>query len=265
MTDNLVMFGMEVEVAANGVRLAAALYDEGLSGTAHLHEYHCGEGSYSSCDVCAPTPDRATPWTAQEDSTVDAEFISKPLVFGTLEADDAIAEFSRLAIRNRVLTYGKTTQYYDTGNHVHVSRAPLGEDGELRLARLFARYSDHLARIAAGHAGTVRIYNTPSAESTREWFLEQSPPRDRYYYDAAGGWLAWKRHTVEFRLWNSTVTEWRLRLHAGLSVAMAQAAIDGKDTSPKDHTTFAHKFGDYMEPDVLGLYLRQLDYIGKES
>ena len=256
------MFGMEVEVAEGSRPLASMLYDEGLSGTSDLHDYHC------SCDVCDADPDRSTPWTSQEDCSVDGEFISKPLVWGTATADNAISDFARCALASRVRAgFGNGE---DTGNHVHVSKAPFLA-GELvgrhglssdRLLRLFLRYSDHLARVASGNLSSVRHYNSPERSDDRERRLD-SPLALGYH--SSGSWLQERAHTWEFRLWNSTIAEWRLRLHAGLTVAIAEAALHGVEVTSKTRATFATTVGPYMTPDVLALYMRQVAYAERNS
>ena len=46
---------------------------------------------------------------------------------------------------------------------------------------------------------------------------------------------------------------------------MVNAAIHGVRTSVNDRTTFLHKVGDYLEPEVIGLYVRQMKYLGMKE
>lgn len=262
------MFGMEVELAAGSATLAPILHREGLAAMDRLHHYHC------RCDGgCEQTTDRATPWSCQNDSTCDGEFISKPLTWDTSEADSAIEAFAACALEARARS-GYEQGGMQTGNHVHISRAPFQETGtERNLVALFARYQTHLIRVACGKNPWVRDYNNGLPESVREEALlgggdsGQSWRRGSRMSDLArygvGSYLYGKSYTWEFRLWNSTIAEWRLRLHAGLSVAMGKAALDGVEVSAKSRATFAQVVGPYMTPDTLAYYVRQVRYAEK--
>ena len=278
-----------------------------------MHSYHC------SCEYCSPDPDRENPLHAQEDCTVEGEIITKPLVYGSREADRTIAGLAS------ALTTGRGQPGEGAGFHVHVEHNN-DEVALVRLYRMFLRYQTDLAELASGQWGQVRDYNSPLTAdrmvftgprtllnycggticNNRTWrTLEaarmacEAPRRDSFirlgnefaYYcpghrvtteglprDAfwtaepaeltphfnwphKESWLAKREQTVEFRLWNSTRLEWRMRLAVGVSVAMVNAAVDGENVTENDERTLTSVLVPYLDSDTLAGVLRQSHYI----
>lgn len=249
--------GIEIEVANNGPDLASELFDRGLCGTNHLHDYHC------SCDVCDHDPRRPTPWTAQQDCTVAGEFISKPLEFGSAEFAAATEGLSA-AMLDLNVSPGQRRQ--NVGGHVHVDASDFGPANSVqrwRLRRLFLRYQDEMGMLASASQQEVRDYN-PRMRSWNEerfWSTDCEPS----YRSIEGGWLrSVSMKTIEFRLWNSTRLEWRMHLHAGISVGMATAALDWRNLPPVDRsdaTPLLVRLLPYLDERTLELANRQMAYV----
>lgn len=273
-------FGIECEMETGGSALFGSLNRRmgGVLGDG-MHEYHC------RCDVCEHSDGRSNPWTMQEDCTVSGEAISAILTWGTKAADDAIAMLAE-ALREARSQHGT-----DAGNHVHVDAARFYRTDEYgskvpitvrwrRLQRIMHRYQDdELRRVAQGSFTEVRSYNSKlvpwwgrmregarvgwpervGAEDLPLWYAETADA-DSVRGMIEGGWLRPTGRTMEYRLWNSTRVEWRLRLHAGLSVAITNAAIRGADVEYNDPRPLAHVIRPYADDETMDLLARQLRY-----
>jgi hypothetical protein len=117
--------------------------------------------------------------------------------------------------------------------------------------RLFLRYQQELAELAATRWDEVRAYNSPVGESY--W------PDGDYIASrtSKGHWLNDARHTFEFRLWNATRVEWRMRLAVSVSVAVVDAAADGVDVTKNDPRTLEEVLAPYLDDDAWAGILRQ--------
>lgn len=222
-------FGSECEQESGAHELLQVAYDMGLISEPHLHDYHC------RCQYCAHDFDRSNPWTAQDDCSISGsgggEFISKPLLFGSDEHFTSVEGLATAMLRAR------SNPGMAAGNHVHVEAELLGPRNSIqrhRLARLFHRYqTTTLALLAQGREGAVRNYNGTNRPYDEQAFWSTPSSLTKYQaYERRQGYegnnirLSSRLVTVEFRLWNSTRTEWRLNMHAGLSVAMVRTALD---------------------------------------
>jgi hypothetical protein len=249
--------GIEIEVANNGPSLASELSDRNLCGTDHLHEYHC------RCrDVCDHDPARPYPWTAQQDCTASGEFISKPLEFNSPEFRDAIAGLSEAMLD---LDVSPGRRGHNVGGHVHVDAADFGPANSVqrwRLRRLFLLHQDELGLLASGSQREVRRYNEPMRTYYADDFWSDECGGSRR--ELVGGWLRSSSvKTCEFRLWNSTRLEWRMHLHAGISVAMMTAALDWRNLPPvkrDDDTPLLDRLAPYMDERTAELAERQMTY-----
>lgn len=76
---------------------------------------------------------------------------------------------------------------------------------------------------------------------------------------ASGSWLDIHRHshTYEFRLWNATKAAWRIRLVAGLSVAMVNAAESGVDVTEHDTRSLEHVLAPWLDDEMWSGIIRQ--------
>lgn len=271
-------FGYEYEVAGNGRAVLDVLYNACHVSMSYLHEYHC------RCDECEPDnygPRGEWYWSAQEDCTVSAEFVSKILTWGTPTAERAFQIMERAAVTAGADLSG------DSGMHVHVGKPPTeavlrDDDGEGRplafttrqrttweLVRLFVRYQDDLRDIAAGFRGEVRGYNHPlRVRDQRFWSTDLSGPPDAAspHGQAAtnalrhvdGSWFS-NSHgaTYEFRLWNTSKAAWRQRLAVAYSVAMTQAAYYGAGVTENDSRPLEDVIGPYLDAESWAGLIRQ--------
>lgn len=260
-------FGSECEQESGATELLAVAYDMGLVSEPHLHEYHC------RCQFCRHDFDRANPWTAQDDCSISGsgggEFISKPLLFG---GDEHFASVEGLAT---AMLRARSNPGLRAGNHVHVEAALLGPGDSIqrhRLARLFHRYQDNtLALLARGREDAVRSYNghnRPYSESafwsTPSTLEDYQSYTNHYAYEGNNIRLSSRLVTVEFRLWNSTRTEWRLNMHAGLSVAMVRTALDPSVwVEQHDSREFLDIIAPYCDDATLESAHRQLAFASR--
>ena len=245
--------GFELEVSGGARNVVDGLRSLGLSDHTRLHAYHC------RCSDCQPRPFFGTNqrwFKAQQDCTANGEFISGVFEYGRPELDEAILGLGHVLLRaNDCATDG------NVGNHVHVGRNMLGPAASLRLQRLFARYGPDLQEIAAGPRSQMRTYNGDfrSIRATDLlWSAERAGSSNGYDTNYLGSYLlAYKAHTVEFRLWNAVRTPWRIRTHVGLSVAFVDAAIAGQDCVFEDERPLEDVIGDFMDADTWAGVLRQ--------
>ena len=248
-------FGFECEIVG-GTRLACELlHDDGLIADPHLHHYHC------SCPTCAT--DSRFLLHAQDDCTVEGEIVSRILEHGSDEADRAISGLSSALLKARAATSTAG------GFHVHVDRRDLDGLDVQRVWRLFLRYQDDLADLASTRFDDVRSYNYRCSERD----IYAVPWRNGLWSDtdealltgtvvdmhgSRGQWLWGTPYgTFEFRLWNATVAEWRMRLATGMSVAIVDAAKAGITVSKDDERPLEDVVGDFMDEPTWAGVIRQ--------
>lgn len=255
----ILTFGIECEVEYGGGNLAIALHDAGAKQDDKVHRYHC------SCAGCSY--DRDSPWTVQDDCSCGGEAISKVLKWnvGVGPDDEAAAAIATLG---KAMRTARTSPGRSAGNHVHVGHnfLPRYDNGLVNdnlLVRLFFRYqNEELNAVAGARDKVVRSYNAPL---TTRWLTEDM--REHFWdgtgrYAPEGRWLARRERTHEFRLWNSTRMEWRLHLHAGLSVAMMAAAVDGVEVVKNDTRSLTDVIGPYLDGRTADYLKKQLAHAG---
>lgn len=264
-------FGVELEVIGGGADVLSHLYDAGAVGDTYLHEYHCGKGG--GCAECDPWRD-GPDWTAQEDCTADAEFISRVLTAHTPEADDALATLAD------ALVAGRAEHDSGVGLHVHVDAGPFRTDDAalVRQWRMWLNYSADVAKLARGNYSNIRTGERMNANPSDVLGYGAGRHEAKAFFDAdhavaydmldgyvrhgtrTSRWLSGGRSagTFEYRIWNSTRSLWRIRLAAYVSVAMTQAVLDGHDANPDDGLTLLDVIGDHLPDDVYMAVFRQL-------
>lgn len=264
-------FGMEIEVSVGGGDVLSILYEDGHVTDGYLHDYHC---SCSSCRHYRSGPD----WTAQDDCTADAEFISRILTTGP-EGDEA------LAVMSAALIQGRSEHSSEVGMHVHTDAEPFRDDhaAVVRLWRLWLTYEDDIGTLARMSADRVRSYNAPcrvqGVLGYESHGREQEMSADFYtaeHGDAyemlhsyvklgnrSGRWLSGGtgEGTWEFRVWNGTRSLWRMRMAVYVSVALTVAALDGYEARPDDGRSLLHAIGDYLPEDVVMSIVKQLAFV----
>lgn len=245
------MFGFECEVKAGAAGVLdylnnAGVWEEGL------HSYHC------SCDDCDPMTGKLI--HAQEDCTCDGEFIARATPYAS---DDAELLFTTMAA---AVVSGRAVVGDGAGFHVHVDRRDLTENANLRVAQLFLRYQDEFDQLATGNLGHVRSYNAKFGgyRSDLDYVWSLAPGRAKrdsiqraLQLFFKGMWLAKQRNTWEFRVWNSTRAEWRMRLAVGVSVAVVNAAAARVNVTRDDPRSFEEVIGPFMDEDTWAGVLRQ--------
>lgn len=250
-------FGFELEVSSGARATLAILNRDGLTGHSRFHDYHCGCTECRARLVANGGDQRQYLFKAQNDCTADGEFITNILEYGSVAADRAISGISR------ALLLGGANVSGSVGNHVHVDQSGMDTASKLRLGRLFVRYQEELADIAAGPFRQVRGYNNPCSARPELWTATDGvmPMRGDYamnmYSLCNGSYLAWKDPTVEFRLWNATKAAWRIRTHVGLSVGMVHAAIGGADCTQYDTRCVEDVIGGFLDAPTWAGILRQ--------
>jgi len=246
--------GLEIEVTGGGADALQTL-SRTIGIDRYTHSYHC------QCrEQCAPSFDRPNIVTAQDDCTVEMEFITRPFYLGDNDS------WRQLGIVGDAFREART--YADpsaaTGGHVHVGAALLDElphrmmscgnlprfdaDGREQLAQFFYPLQEALRPYLAASAEDVRDYNHPIS---RDWRY-----RDRT------GWLNLRRGapTIEVRGWNGSVVPWRWRMAAGISAALVAAVLDGARPTRKARPVLSSVLGKHLDQETRELMSRQMFY-----
>lgn len=245
--------GHEVEYSAGSI-LAQKLHELGLTDDDGLHNYQCGCGT-------------RTPIHSTEDSTArGGEYLiggPNGVLFASDYYIEVIKAFSAAAIEVRCATGERV------GMHTHVGTADLGLVQKRLLLRNYLALQDDLLDLASSHMREVRSngctaprlptshYIRSDADWTRDiheidWHLPGRPTLNFGDYP--------NRHTVEFRVWNSTRSAWRMYLAGGISSALVQASADGHVAGKPGDVSIAEFLHDYMTPELAVMVHRQKTY-----
>lgn len=250
MTDTLSLsVGLEVEVTGGADDAAELMEPRGLIYDRERCDYHC------RCMACAATFGRGNVFAFQDDCSVDGEFITRPFLLGDAATWDELRQASRCM--TDAGAYASPME--STGCHVHVGAEQLhalpvryrnGErfDGFRQLEAVFFPLQETLVSYAAGSVETVRGYNYP-IRNPRE-----CENRDRQQWLNLRGKTG---PTVEFRLWNGSVTAWRWRMYAGISAAIVAATLDGARPSRKVRPLLTDALGSHIDSETRELMARQ--------
>lgn len=245
-------FGFECELTSGARHVIRELYNRGLAKMDYLHDYHCRDAECTAYDVEVDNYPHGGPpplFHGQHDCTVNGEIITNILTLGKPKADQAFAELSDV-LRSVRAGIGESA-----GMHVHVDKTDLTTEGITRVQRIFLRYQDDIAELAAGRFGEVRGYNSRFSEYV--WPRRLDTPVS---YFTRGTWLAQQSQTFEFRVWNSTRVEWRMRMAVGVSVAIVNAAKDGVNVRQNDARPFEEVLFDYLDDDAWAGLIRQRSF-----
>lgn len=269
LSNDPIRCGTELELSHGIAGVIDHLGAADMVTATHPHDYHC------TCSDCDCT--RAQGWTVQSDCSLPrggGEFITPILTFGS-------DNYNRhMFAMGRSMVLGRPVADHHGGNHVHVDQRAMDGAGLHRLYRLFLRYQDHeLDILARAGANTVRSYNernssggyygnrNPVGNFWAPWTDEDDEQSTRYdglldHRRCYGSWLRTTGRTVEFRLWNATTSEWRLRLHVGLSVAMVNAARNGEWVEQDDPRPFAEVIEPYADDETLSYMFAEFKFHG---
>lgn len=284
-----VTLGYEAEYETGGPELGAVLAQRGLTPSDEFHGYHCDCHDCCSDVACvlgddgyAPGDDH-TPFYLQNDSTCSGEVIARPRRAGDRWQDD-VAALCQAAIDV------DAEPGTHAGLHVHVGRQLLGASSAQARGLLtftFALMEPLLVALAAGRFPAQRNMNRSIRGDLARYFQDRG-----YTWEGAlqrgvhddGDTLEdlWQLHreldrhsnlnvstrlpTVEFRLWNSTRSAWRMEMAVGLSVAfadrltlltMASALGDGWSRE----AALIHALNSNGYDRTLELAIRQMSYL----
>lgn len=239
-------FGFECEVARGATATLEILAGQGFTASEYLHEYHCRCGD---CDPFHPS----YLFHGQEDCTADGEIITSVLEYGSDRADRAFSSLSA------ALTKARADVSTGQGLHVHVETVDLTNADKVRAQRLFYRYQEDIGELAGARFGEVRGYNEPvQLYRTRvNDFWTGDPDYGPVTNWVRGMWLSCGHPTWEFRLWNATRVEWRMRLAVAVSVAIIDAAVAGVSVTPRTRRPLEAVLGRHLSADGWAGILRQ--------
>lgn len=231
-------FGFEFEVATAAPELVSRLYEIGLVGRQVMCPWHC------DCGYCTHE-EGEYPFHAQTDSSVSGEVIS-----GVMDYDSQFTinpvEFMRQLQDAAVEVDAEPG--LNAGMHVHVGRGRMTDVQLGKLVWAHLLWEPTLLNIAGGRWPHIRDANrtvrrdnsrfvrgyTNRIEDIRDAIThvqgEHAPYRDDFFQSLYFNHHSNDRHTnlnlrtnhptVEFRLWNSTRSAWRMELWTRLSIAL---------------------------------------------
>jgi hypothetical protein len=256
--------GIEVEISSGG-ELVNWLFDRGYAPDSTLHQYHCG----CSADEYPIHP--------TEDTTAGGgEYLiggSRGVLYGSAPMMET------LSIMERGMYECRAEADSSVGMHVHVGVSDMTQTQKITLLRNYLAYQDDFLRLAAGPSRKVRnngctipwlhsrrwvnqTYNDKTfwdaeADEIRAVVSDRGqhlPGRPTLNFHGKGG------ATVEFRVWNTVRTKWRMMLAAGVSSALVEASAQERHAKPNSNVSFQDFLGDLLTSDLLALVERQLTY-----
>lgn len=251
--------------------------DEGDEWTEGLHPYRC------RCDLAQEFPIHTT----YDDTAEGGEHIiggTKGVLFASpayMEAIDAVA---------KVAAESGSGGSSETGGHIHVSANGLTFPRSVKLFRNLTVVWNELSELAQGPWDEVRCNGCMEPPDTANYPLANisrsapgqyrygsygEPPLDLWSdadVEAAQGLQvpnsAFRFHrsrtartpdrpTIEFRLWNTTTSKWRLYMSAGVSSALVEAAVRGRELARDGSGSILEHLDGLLAPDVVALVQRQ--------
>lgn len=163
-----------------------------------------------------------------------------------------------------------------TGGHTHVSTKGLTMANALTLFRNLEVVWAELRVLAQGPWDELRSNGCMSAPLTGKltniwtndhelvsvwdarpsevWKLEAANSAFRYSKTAGS---RKPRKTVEFRIWNTSTSKWRLYLAGGVSSALVEAAVQGRALPQGSKQTIVEHLDGLLTPDLVALVERQ--------
>lgn len=248
--------GIEVEIAS-GATTCQWLYDNGYAPSGRLHGYHCSCGDRDLYPI-HPT----------EDGTAGGgEYLlggSRGMLFGSPEF------YRATSIMEEALLANRATANFSVGSHTHVGADDLNERQKKILLRNYLAYQEEISVLAAGPFSQVRANGCTSPWlppdsfiqgdthwtcDVDEWTVRNFPGRPTFNMHGAG------RGTVEFRVWNTSLVQWRMVLATGFSSAFVEAAKQERVAKkPSDNPPLAKFLEGLLTSDVMMLMHRQIAY-----
>jgi len=223
-----------------------------------LHSYQC------DCDMA----DQYLVHTTSDCTAPGGEHIIGGLsgvLYGSpiyMEALDAVAQAAKTSG-----SHGAN----NTGGHIHVSTEDARPGDLLVLCRNVLNLWSQLETLAEGaFDGGVRsndcmngVFTASAVNYDAEydpdtddlWNVDPDKVHEVHTSSSAIRVSSGARETVEFRLWNTMVSKWRLYMAAGVSAALVEAAIARRETTPS-MDLLDHLDG-LLTPDVVMLVERQ--------
>lgn len=255
--------GHECEYAS-GSDLASWLFARGHTADDRLHGYQCR---------CS-TANRFAIHSTQDGTAPGGEYLiggSYGVVFGSepyIKAVRILAE-GVAAVRNEISE--------GVGMHTHVGTSDLNQGDKVTLLRNYLVYQDQILLLAAGSFREVRNNGCTTARLEPSSFERACATGRSDFYRVDPDALApvvylpsrptlnfqGRNPTVEFRVWNSARSAWRMVLAGAVSAAMVEAAKQRRYAnfdSPGDLTDFLRGL---LTPDVVVLIDRQRKFQSK--
>ncbi len=259
--------GHEVEYSS-GAEVARILQESG-NGTpsnrlGQLHGYACG---------CADR-DNYPIHTTSDSTARGGEYLiggSRGVLFGSDAYMKATKILSEAAIE---IGCGTDTS---VGMHTHVGVTD--PDGTNRLStgqminilRIYVRYLNEIRMLAAGHMDEPRDNGCTTGNFDLNQYLSYRAGVDvNTFWNADENSLSvqlpceghfrfqTEHNTIEFRVWNSTKTQWRMVLAGAVSSALVEAGKENRRAHPDTPATFTEFMKGLFTPDILVLIERQM-------
>lgn len=248
------------------------LWDSGL-GTPAIEDYYGNDSPHpKGCDcddareyLLHTTDDCSAPGHEHLIGGPDGVLYASPTYMEAIAAVAEVAEITGSTGSNR------------TGGHIHVSKEGMEISDVFRTLRNAATLWDQLLALAAGPWDEVRDNQhmraksfhvqklQPKGESYGSWGErvrldpEDCNPEDVQEIDYIQGapFIVGRdgKDTVEWRIWNTMTSKWRLYTTAGVAAAMMEAGLEGREA---EHGQDLLDFLDgLVTPDLIALVERQ--------
>lgn len=156
------------------------------------------------------------------------------------------------------------------GLHTHVGYQKMdgtnmSDHEKRRLMRNFYALQEQIRVLSAGAFPAVRNQggkytheNFPGVRAGASWW--KAPIEDMRFTLTGRGYplnFHTSKPTIEWRIHNATRSQWRMVMVAGVSVAMTEAACQGREVGGPDNMDLLDHIGDLLPVDVIELVERQ--------
>lgn len=252
--------GHELEYTS-GISVAKILQKEGY-GTPGQRGSYDGTGLHSPHCNC-PEIDNYAIHTTSDATAPGGEYLiggSRGVLFGSPSYAFATSVMSASARKAQCRVTA------NVGMHTHVGTRDLNQGQKINVLRAYIRYEDEIRYLAAGPLNEARDNGcTISRLNTR--YLGISVARNSEFWTADENQLRvdlprrptlnFNANTVEFRVWNSTVAQWRMVLAGAVSSAIVQAGFENRRASWDNPATLVEFLKGLLTPDMIILIQRQ--------
>lgn len=249
--------GHELEYASNP-RVAVLLRERGhgtpgINGDARLHNAHC-----RCLDI-----DNYAIHTTSDCTAPGGEYLiggSRGVLFGSPSYGFATAAMASAA---QDADCGVTS---NVGMHTHVGTNDLTQGQKINVLRAYLRYEEEIRYLAAGPLSEARNNGCTESHLNTRYMGISVEPTSRFWTEDENRLnvelprrptLNFNTNTVEFRVWNSTVAQWRMVLAGAVSSAIVQAAFENRRATWENPATLVEFLKGLLTPDMILLIQRQ--------